>query len=45
MAPVTIDKKPAAATIRGGLNLVFSSTHPSRKDRVDVHYHIDGLDV
>ena len=45
MTPVTINKKPAAATIRDGLNLVFSTTHPPRKDQVDVLYRDDGARV
>ncbi len=38
-ATLTPDEKPAAATIRDGLNLVFSTTHPPRKERVNVYYH------
>jgi len=40
MATPIANKKPAAATIRDRLNLVFSTTHPTRKDRTDDFYHI-----
>ncbi len=36
---ITANKKPAAATIRDRLNLVFSTTPPPRKEQVDVSYH------
>ena len=46
MAPtLTPDEKPAAATIRDGLNLVFSTTHPLKREQVDVSYHDDGARV
>ncbi len=38
-SPITLNKKPVSATIRDGLNLVFSTTHPPRKEQVDVSYH------
>ncbi len=37
--------KPTAATLRDVLNLVFSTTHPPRKERVYVSYHDDGAHV
>ena len=33
--PDFTNEEPASATIRGGLNLVFSTTHPTPKDRTD----------
>ncbi len=44
-APIIHNAKPAAATIRDGLNLVFSTTHPPRKEQVDVSYHDGGARV
>ncbi len=41
--PATLtNAKPAAATDHDGLNLVFSTTHPPRKEQVDVSYHDAG---
>ncbi len=42
---ITHNKKPAAATDHGGLYLVFSTTHPPRKEQVDVSYHDNGARV
>ena len=38
-APITPNEEPAAATTRGGLNLVFSTTHPPQKEPAHVSYH------
>ncbi len=35
----TLNEKPAAATIRSRLDFVFSTIHPTRKDRINVFYH------
>ena len=32
---ITHNKKPAEVSTPGGLNLVFSTTHPTPKDRTD----------
>ena len=41
MATITLtNEKPVTATIRDGLNLVLSTTRPTRKDRTDAFYHI-----
>ena len=40
-ATLTPNEKPAAATIRDGLNLVSTTTpRPQQKDATNVHYHI-----
>ena len=36
----TLNGKTAAGTNRGGLEFVFRTTHPARKDRTHVPYHI-----
>ncbi len=40
-----LKRKPAEATTPGGLDLVFSTTHPLGKEQVDVSYHDDGARV
>ncbi len=35
----TPKREAAAATIRDGFRFVFSTTHPTRKDQIDVPYH------
>ena len=45
LTPITSKGKSTAATIRDGLNCVFSTTHPLRKEQVNVSYHDDGAHV
>ena len=42
---ITHNKKPAEVSTPGGLNLVFSTTHPPRKEQVNVSYHDNGARV
>ena len=37
---MTLTEEPAAATIPGGLNFVFSTTHPLNQEQTNVSYHI-----
>ena len=39
MATTIPNEKPAAATIRDRLNLVFSTTHPLAKEQTNDLYH------
>ncbi len=36
---ITHNKKPAEVSTPGGLNLVFSTTHPPQKEPAHVSYH------
>ena len=45
MPPFIHNEEPAAGTNRGGFGFVFSTTHPTRKDQIDVPYHADGARV
>ena len=38
--PIIHNEEPAEATIPGGLNFVFSTTHPLTKEQTNASYHI-----
>ena len=38
-ATLTLNAKPAEATIPGGFKLVLTTARPIQKDRTDVSYH------
>ena len=40
LTAVTLTETAVAATIRDGFDFVFSTTHPARKDRINVPYHV-----